>query len=96
MLERAGIREEFEALLSVEDAEVWKPAARSYQFAARACSVQPAGILLVAVHLGASSGRRGRACGPPESTGPESAYPGYFTAPSRVATSWPTLPAALA
>ncbi|WP_104523328.1 HAD family hydrolase [Blastococcus atacamensis] len=46
----AGVRDEFEALLSVEDAGAWKPARAAYDYAARACGTDPAEMLLVAVH----------------------------------------------
>ena len=39
LLTGAGIRTSFERLLSVEDAELWKPAAPSYAYAARRCAV---------------------------------------------------------
>ncbi len=45
-----GIRDHFERLLSVEDAGAWKPAAAAYEYAAHTCSVDPADMLLVAVH----------------------------------------------
>ena len=50
LLDRAGLREEFEQVLSVEQAGVWKPAPGSYAYAARLCGVDPAQMLLVAVH----------------------------------------------
>lgn len=50
LLERAGLRAEFERVLSVEQAGVWKPAPGSYAYAARECGVPPAEMLLVAVH----------------------------------------------
>jgi 2-haloacid dehalogenase len=50
LLTAAGIRSEFEHLLSVEDAPAWKPAPAAYAYAARACSVPVAQMLLVAVH----------------------------------------------
>lgn len=46
----AGIREEFEALLSVMDAGAWKPARASYEYAARTCGTDLADMLLIAVH----------------------------------------------
>ncbi|MCZ2815093.1 haloacid dehalogenase type II [Modestobacter sp. VKM Ac-2984] len=46
----AGIRDQFEALLSVEDAGIWKPARGAYEYAAQACGTDPADMLLVAVH----------------------------------------------
>ena len=50
LLEAAGIRDRFEALLSVQDAEAWKPAAAPYHHAARACGVPASELALVAVH----------------------------------------------
>ncbi|WP_432522732.1 haloacid dehalogenase type II [Kineococcus sp. SYSU DK006] len=50
LLTAAGIREEFEALLSVEDAGAWKPARAAYEHAVRACGAPPGEVLLVAVH----------------------------------------------
>ncbi len=50
LLRRAGLRDEFERVLSVEQAGVWKPAPGSYAHAARECGVEPAEMLLVAVH----------------------------------------------
>lgn len=50
LLERAGIAEAFEQLLSVEDAGVWKPAAGAYRYAAEQMDVHPTQMMLVAVH----------------------------------------------
>lgn len=50
LLTRAGIREEFEELLSVEGAGVWKPAAAAYHYVARRCGVEPEELVMVAVH----------------------------------------------
>ena len=50
LLDRAGIRDAFEALLSVEDAGVWKPAAAAYRYVARTCGTDPDALLMVAVH----------------------------------------------
>lgn len=50
LLARAGLRGEFEALLTVEDAPAWKPVRAAYGYAADACGVQPSDLLLVAVH----------------------------------------------
>ena len=41
LLSRAGLRDEFERVLSVEQAGVWKPAPASYAYAARECGVGP-------------------------------------------------------
>ena len=50
LFERAGIREHFQALLSVEEAGVWKPAAGAYAYALDRCDVEPSDAMLVAVH----------------------------------------------
>ena len=50
LLTRAGIRDDFEQVLSVEDAGVWKPAADAYRFVARRCAVDVEELVLVAVH----------------------------------------------
>lgn len=81
LLTTAGLRGEFEQLLSVDDAGAWKPAAAAYAHAARACSVDADQMLLVAVHpwdlhgahqAGLRTGWISRQQGP---------YPGYFAAP---------------
>jgi 2-haloacid dehalogenase len=87
LLARAGLREEFEQLLSVEDAGIWKPARAAYQYAATACGVRPEQMMLVAAHPwdvdGAS--RAGMATAWINRAG--SSYPRYFTAPGRTARS---------
>jgi 2-haloacid dehalogenase len=50
LLAGAGLRDAFEAVLTVEDVGVWKPAAAAYLHAARACGVAAADCVLVAVH----------------------------------------------
>lgn len=95
LLSAAGIRDEFEALLSVEDADAWKPARSAYHYAARRCSVDPDEMLLVAVHpwdihgaaaAGLSTGWVNRSNAP---------YPDYFTAPTHACTTIGELASAL-
>lgn len=50
LLSDAGLRSAFAHVLSVEDAGVWKPAPGSYHYAARVCGVEPADLVLTAVH----------------------------------------------
>jgi 2-haloacid dehalogenase len=50
LLMRAGLRDLFEALLTVEDAGGWKPDPRPYRYAAQACGVPAEQLLMVAVH----------------------------------------------
>jgi 2-haloacid dehalogenase len=81
LLAKAGIRGEFEQLLSVEAAGTWKPAPAAYTHAARACSAPADQMLLVAVHpwdihgahqAGLRTGWIARQATP---------YPDYFSAP---------------
>ncbi len=87
LFERAGLRDEFEALLSVEDAGVWKPATAAYAYALERCAVDPMDTVLVAAHpwdidgaarAGLGTAWINRAGGP---------YPGYFRAPDVTARS---------
>jgi 2-haloacid dehalogenase len=95
LLERAGIREQFEMLLSVEDAGVWKPAAASYEYAAKQCGIGLEAMLLVAVHPwdleGAS--RAGAQTAWIRRAG--SRYPAYFRPPDLTATGVDDLAAQL-
>lgn len=50
LLERGGLRDAFERLLSVQDAPAWKPAASAYHHAVQTCRVPAAQAMLVAVH----------------------------------------------
>jgi 2-haloacid dehalogenase len=96
LLTRAGIRQEFDLLLSVEDAGVWKPAPGSYAYAARTCGVEPAEMMLVAVHPWDIDGaaRAGMATAWIDRDGRP--YPGYFTAPTHSITALTELPGRLA
>lgn len=50
LLTTSGVRDRFERLMSVDDADRWKPARQSYAYAARQCHVPVGEMLLVAVH----------------------------------------------
>lgn len=50
LFERAGIRDRFEQLLSVEETGVWKPSPGSYRYALDRCGVVASESMLVAVH----------------------------------------------
>jgi 2-haloacid dehalogenase len=86
LLGDAGIREQFEALLSVEDAGAWKPARAAYEYAARTCGTDPADMLLVAVHPWDIDGaaRAGMTTAWIDRSG--TSYPESFTPPSLRAT----------
>lgn len=87
LLTAAGLREEFELLLSVDDAGVWKPAAGAYGYAARTCAVPVDQLLLVAVHPWDIDGaaRAGLATAWLNRGG--APYPAYFTTPDHIAST---------
>ncbi len=91
LLTAAGIREEFELLLSVEDAGAWKPNRYSYGYAARACGTELDDMLLVAAHPwdidGAARAGMRTACIDRSGT----PYPGHFTRPDHAVTTLPEL-----
>jgi 2-haloacid dehalogenase len=95
LLTRAGVRDELEALLTVEDAGRWKPAAASYQHAVRRCGVPSSELMLVAVHPWDVDGaaRAGlRTAWIDRGTGE---YPDYLTPPELRATGVDDLAAQL-
>ncbi|MGX5357383.1 haloacid dehalogenase type II [Kocuria sp. KH4] len=95
LLGRAGVRERFRALLSVDDAPAWKPARSAYAYAAAQCG-RPAGqMLLVAVHPWDVHGAHeaGLRTAWLNRTGAQ--YPGYFARPDLEAADLPSLAAQL-
>jgi 2-haloacid dehalogenase len=96
LLERAGIRGHFEALLSVEDAGAWKPARAAYAYALERCDVPAADAMLVAVHPWDVDGadRAGLATAWVDRTG--GPYPGYLAPPRLVVGSLTELAGLLA
>ena len=50
LLKRAGVRDQFDALLAVNGPRCWKPAPDAYRYAVRRAGVRPGEALLVAVH----------------------------------------------
>ena len=91
LLTRAGVRELFSQLLSVEQAGLWKPARAAYEHAVRACGVAPDELMLVAVHPwdvdGAARAGLRTACVDRAGT----PYPTHLRSPELVATSLPDL-----
>ena len=96
LFERAGIVDEFERLMSVDDAGVWKPARGAYEYAARTCGVAVGEMLLVAVHPWDIDGaaRAGMRTAWIDRSGDP--YPDYFTRPEITASSIVDLAAQLA
>lgn len=87
LLTRAGVRDQFEALLSVEDAGVWKPGQGAYRYAASMCGTDIAELMLVAAHPWDVDGaaRAGMRSAWINRTG--ATYPSYFLRPEVEATS---------
>ena len=82
LLGRAGVLDQFERLMSVQDAGIWKPAPGAYLYAARECGTDPEAMVLVAVHPWDIHGaaRAGmRTAWVNRSGGP---YPSYFEPPT--------------
>ena len=87
LLERAGVRGQFERLLSAEESGVWKPARQAYGYAVEQCAVAPGEAMLVAVHPWDIDGaaRAGLRTAWVDRT--ETRYPAHFTVPeARVAS----------
>ena len=96
LLGGAGLREAFEQLLSAQDAGIWKPAPGAYAHAARACGVDPAELLMVAVHPWDLHGAAHAGLRTAWINRGGRRYPGYFTAPEHEVTGVDALPAILA
>ena len=91
-----GIRDQFDLLLSVEDAPAWKPAPASYHYASGVLGVPPGQLLLVAVHPWDIHGaaRAGLHTAWLNRTGAQ--YPAYFSKPDYTVATLEELPGALA
>jgi 2-haloacid dehalogenase len=87
LLSRAGIRDQFERVLSVEDVGVWKPARAAYLHAARRTASSPRDLVLVAVHPWDIDGaaRAGLRTAWVDRDG--AAYPTHLTRPDRTVTT---------
>jgi len=86
LLAAAELDGHFEALLSVEDAGVWKPMRAAYDYAAEACGVRPAKLLLVAVHPWDIHGAAEAGLATAWLNRGGDTYPSYFTAPDYTVT----------
>ncbi len=87
LFERAGIRDHFERLLSVEEPGVWKPAADAYAYALEQCGVDPADAMLVAVHPWDTDGAARAGLGAAWVNRGDGPYPSYFRAPDHAVGS---------
>ncbi len=94
LLERAGLRQHFSRLLSVDDAGIWKPSQASYHYALDVCGVSAERAMLVAVHPWDTHGahRAGLRAAYVDRVG--AGYPAYFSAPDMTVSSLAGLPLA--
>jgi 2-haloacid dehalogenase len=81
LLDRAGLVDHVELLLSVEDAGVWKPAPAAYHHAVQRCGVEPAEAMLVAVHPWDTDGARRAGLGSAWVNRDGGRFPGHFGSP---------------
>ena len=81
LLERAGVADRFERLLSVQDAPGWKPAGSAYAYALETCNVSPADAMLVAVHPWDIHGAHQAGLATAFVNRASVTYPSYFAAP---------------
>jgi 2-haloalkanoic acid dehalogenase type II len=86
LLAAAELEGHFEATLSVEDAAAWKPMRAAYDYAAEACGVRPADLLLVAVHPWDIHGAAEAGLATAWLNRGGDTYPSYFTAPDYTVT----------
>ncbi|MCJ0979227.1 haloacid dehalogenase type II [Rhodococcus sp. ARC_M12] len=91
LLDRAGVRGEFETLLSVEAAGRWKPHPQSYRYALDQCRAEPEDTMLVAVHPWDIDGAHRAGMTTAWIDRGNSPYPAYFAAPDVRASSLPHL-----
>lgn len=96
LLTRAQIRADFERLLSVDDAGIWKPARGSYDYAVRQCAVLPEQMVLVAVHPWDVDGAHRAGLQTAWINRSGSDYPKHLTQPDLTVTSLRELPERLA
>lgn len=96
LLSRAGIRHQFEQLLSVEAAGVWKPGEAAYTYAAQSCGVAAGQMLLVAAHPWDIHGAARAGLRTAWINRTNAPYPEYFSPPDHTVTALIELPQRLA
>ena len=82
LLTGAGVRPEFDQLLSVEDAGIWKPAGAAYTYAADRCGVDVADMTLVAAHPWDIDGASRAGLQTVWVNRDNTSYPSYFSDPA--------------
>ena len=87
LLQKAGVRDLFEATLSAADAGRWKPHEAAYRYALNQCGVPAEEALLVAVHPWDLEGAHHAGLRTAWIDRAGSRYPGYFSEPDIVVDS---------
>ncbi len=95
LLERAGVRDQVLAVLSVEDAPRWKPARESYAYALDALHREAGDVVLVAVHPWDIDGAARAGLRTAWLNRDGSPYPSVMTAPDHEVPSIADLPRVL-
>jgi 2-haloacid dehalogenase len=83
----AGIRDAFDALLSVQDAAAWKPARAAYEYASAVSGVPLPEMLLVAVHPWDIHGAANAGLRTAWLNRSGTVYPAYFSLPTYTITA---------
>jgi 2-haloacid dehalogenase len=86
MLDRAGVLDTVNALLTVEGASRWKPAPDSYEIAVRHSGLAAGQLLMVAVHPWDIHGAASAGLQTAWLNRDDSVYPGYYVQPGHVLT----------
>jgi 2-haloacid dehalogenase len=91
LLGEHGLRGQFDRVLSVEDAGIWKPAPAAYDYALRTCGIDASEAVLVAVHPWDLHGaaRVGMSAAWLNRSG--ESWPGHLTAPTHTVRTLPEL-----
>lgn len=95
LLERAGVRGEFERVASAAEGTVWKPARLAYEHGSGLFGVPAAEMLLVAVHPWDIDGAARAGLGTCWINRSGGAYPEFFTPPTYTVSALPELAKAL-
>ena len=95
LLGDAGLREDFEHVLSVDDAGVWKPAEAAYAYAARVCGTAPGEMVMVAVHPWDLHGAHRAGLRTAVVNRDGATWPAHLTPPDHTVTTLPQLAAPL-
>lgn len=95
LLERSGVRSEFNDVLSVEDADLWKPAKTAYALALQVSGLPAGEVMLVAVHPWDIDGAHRAGLRTAWINRDGRRYPGHFAKPDLEVTSVTDLAAQL-